>query len=82
MQQYRETSSLGSADENVDITDQGQAAFGGVEIRLPRLRYARLGLEAQYRSVAGALGTGGVSQVFGDTSLGGVILRLNVGIGF
>jgi hypothetical protein len=38
------------------------------------------GAEVQYRTVPDALGEGGVSQVFGDTDLGGVTVRVLVGI--
>ena len=38
------------------------------------------GLEVQYRVVDDAIGTGGVSQAFGDTSLGGATIRGLIGI--
>jgi hypothetical protein len=38
------------------------------------------GLEVQYRSIEDAIGTGGVSEAFGETSLGGTTIRGMIGI--
>jgi hypothetical protein len=75
---YRETSDFGIGDENTDTTFSGGLAFGGIEASI--VSWVIAGAEVQYRSVPNALGEGGVSQAFGDTDLGGVTVRVLVGI--
>ena len=38
------------------------------------------GVEGQYRSIKDALGEGGVSDVFGETNLGGAVFRVMFGV--
>jgi hypothetical protein len=75
---YRETSQFAIGDDNTDTSFNGGLVFGGIEASI--VSWVIAGAEAQYRSVPGALGDGGVSQAFGDTDLGGVTVRVLVGI--
>ena len=56
----------------------GYFVFGGVEV--PIWKWIFAGAEAQYRSVPDALGDGGVSEHFGESDLGGTVLRVMIGI--
>lgn len=74
---YAETSELAhEADNSGGFL--GLMIFGGVEVPVWKRMIA--GVEAQYRSVPGALGDGGVSRDFGETNLGGAVLRVMIGI--
>jgi hypothetical protein len=75
---YRETSEFGIGDDNTDQTFTGTAVFGGIEAWI--INWVIAGAEVQYRTVPDALGGGGVSAVFGDDNLGGLTLRVLVGI--
>lgn len=75
---YRETSEFALGDDNTDTTFNGGLAFGGIEASI--VSWVIAGAEVQYRTVPDALGEGGVSQVFGDNDLGGVTVRVLVGI--
>ena len=77
---YRETSALAATGDNVDVTFNGFAVFGGVDVRL--WRFVTAGAEAQFRSVPGALGDGGASKAFGETNLGSGVVRGLVGVRF
>jgi len=76
---YREESDFAESDENIDDSFTGYQVFGGVEVGLvPKLA---VGAEVQYRGVGDALGAGGVSAEFGETSLGGAAFRVFVVVG-
>lgn len=77
---YRETSTFAGANENVNTTFNGAAAFGGFDVRLWKMIVA--GGEAQYRTFPKAIGTAGVSQAFGETDLGGGVVRGLIGFRF
>ena len=79
MQRYKETSSVASADENAGTTDMGGIAFGGVEIGI---KFVRIGVEGQFRTVPNAIGVGGASLAYNETNLGGGVFRLTLGVGF
>jgi hypothetical protein len=79
MQQYKETSSLGSASDNVDATDKGGTFFGGVTLKFGHFV---VGVEAQYRHVPNVLGASGVSAAYNETNLGGAVFRVTFGAGF
>lgn len=75
---YRETSEFASADENTDARASGRVLFGGVEATL--VSWIVAGVEVQHRATTGVLGSGGVSQVFGENDLGGTTVRVLIGI--
>ena len=76
---YKETSDFADPGENTSESFNGSVIFGGIEARL--LRWVVAGAEVQYRSVPEAIGGGGVSQEFGEANLGGVTMRVLVGVG-
>jgi hypothetical protein len=79
LQKYSESSSLGSASDNVDSTDKGGTFFGGLALRFG---HVMVGVEAQYRHVPNVLGSAGVSAAYNETNLGGTVFRATFGAGF
>lgn len=75
---YRESSDFALAGEDVDSTFAGAFGFGGVDLRIVSWLFG--GAEVQYRSVPDALGAGGVSSALGESNLGGLTLRVLVGV--
>lgn len=75
---YRETSTFASASENTRTTFSGSVVFGGIEARL--ISWVIAGAEVQYRTVPDAIGGAGLSKEFGESDLGGVTVRMLVGI--
>jgi hypothetical protein len=75
---YVESSSFADTLDDSDVTFGGYTAFGGVDARV--WRWIMAGAEVQYRSVPDALGEGGVSKVFNESNLGGVTIRVMVGV--
>jgi len=76
---YKEESDFAESDENLDDTFTGYLVFGGLEVGL--VRGLGVGAEVQYRGVHDALGAGGVSAEFGETSLGGVGFKVFAVVG-
>jgi hypothetical protein len=72
---YSETSPGG--DQDVSETFRGYAAQAGLEFVLSNRIVA--GVEGQFRTVPNALGDDGLSRVFGETDLGGFVIRAMVG---
>jgi len=77
---YDERSSGADADENVSRSFTSYHVLGGVEYRL--WRQIALAGEFKYSMVPNGLGDGGVSQVFGDTDLGGASVHLKLLVGW
>jgi hypothetical protein len=75
---YRETSQFAGPSENIDESYNGYVVFGGADVTIAR--WLMLGAEVQYRTVPDAIGSGGVSAAFDETDLGGIALRVMVGI--
>jgi hypothetical protein len=75
---YRETSEFAESDEDIDERFNGFHIVGGAEYRV--MKWLAVGGEVLWSSVD-ALGTGGVSEVFNENSLGGTTLRLKVTVG-
>jgi opacity protein-like surface antigen len=76
---YDETSDFSEADENISENYTGFVVMGGVEYGATRLVHIRG--ELRYRRFNDALGVGGVSEVFDETSLGGFGVALKIAIG-
>lgn len=74
---YDESSAFAQPGENLNESFTGYSVYGGADVRLWRLLTA--GAEVQYRTID-AIGEGGVSQAFGESNLGGVTLRVLIGI--
>ena len=78
MAMYKETSQNAGGDD-VSKTASGFVFLGGVDYTLTK--WIRVGGEFRYRAVTGVLGSGGVSQVYGEKSLGGYVIAARVSIG-
>lgn len=76
---YEETSDFAAADEDVDESFNGFHVKAGAEVRLAR--WIGLTGEAVWTSIPNAIGTGGASQAFDETNLGGTSIRLSLVIG-
>ena len=76
---YTETSSFAEAGENTDTSATGLAVLGGVEFRAHP--WVSVAGEVAHTRVHGILGTGGISQQFGEDSLGGNAIRLRILVG-
>ncbi|MEO8484239.1 MAG: hypothetical protein ABI634_18655 [Acidobacteriota bacterium] len=77
---YRETSKFAGVGENTNTTFNGAVVFAGADVRI--WHFIVGGGEVQVRSIPNALGTGGASQAFSETNLGGVTARGLIGIRF
>ena len=76
---YTEHSSFADPDENVDTRHAGYLVVGGAELRVHR--WIGVAADAQYTYVGGILGSGGLSQLAGEKSLGGLSARLRLVVG-
>lgn len=78
MAMYKETSQNSGGDD-VSKSASGFVFLGGVDYTLTK--WIRVGGEFRYRAVSGVLGSAGVSQVYGEKSLGGYVIAARVSIG-
>jgi opacity protein-like surface antigen len=76
---YAEESDFSSEGDDVDERKTGLLLLAGADVHL--LRFVSVGGELRYRAISAVLGSGGVSQVFGDDQLGGVALAARVVVG-
>ena len=76
---YRETSDFSASGEDVDVRHAGFIALGGAEFRLSR--WIAVTGDAEYTSVSGILGQGGLSKDLNEDNFGGVAARVRVIIG-
>ncbi len=76
---YNETSDFAAAGENVNAGGNGPLVLVGADVNLTRR--LRVGAEARYRHVEGTFGRGGLSDVFGEESMGGLAASVRVSIG-
>jgi hypothetical protein len=77
---YKETSSLGDSNDNVDETYTGFGAFAGVDVGITRQIFG--GVEGQYRSIVITPGPNSAAASFNEKDLGGALLRVRLGIRF
>jgi outer membrane protein W len=77
--QYRETADFAAAGDDTDVSHTGFVMMGGAEFRITK--WIGVTGDAQYTSVSGILGQGGLSKDAGESDLGGVAARLRVIIG-
>jgi hypothetical protein len=75
---YSETTPAGDSTDNTSSTFAGFEGFGGVDLLLGSS--ITVAPEVDYRSLPGAIGSGGVSQLFNETNLGGLAFRVTVGV--
>lgn len=78
--QYKETADFAQAGDDVDESFTSYHFMGGVEV--PLWKFLGVGVEYHHRWVPDALGTGGVSEQFNETDLGGGTFRFRVIVGF
>jgi hypothetical protein len=76
---YAETAEFAASDDNVETTHAGFLFVGGAEVRLQK--WISAAADAQYTTVPGILGKGGVSKDVGEKDLGGVAARIRVILG-
>jgi hypothetical protein len=76
---YDETSSFAASGEDVGTRKAGFLVLGGADVTV--LRWLRVGGEVRYRAVSGILGSAGVSQVYGEKSVGGLSAGLRISLG-
>lgn len=76
---YKEESSFSTSAEDTDERFNGYHVMGGVEYKV--MRWLGLAGEAAWTTIPDAIGTGGASEVFGDTDLGGASFRAKITIG-
>jgi hypothetical protein len=76
---YRERSDFAGAGEDVESSGTGLLLLGGADVKLWKL--VSVGGEVRYRHVDGPLGERGVSEIFGERSIGGVSASLRVTVG-
>ena len=74
---YSETSTQSIAGEDTSQTFGGFTLFGGFDRGFHKNLF--VGAEAMYRGVPSAIGTAGVSQIYGETNLGGFAVRVLFG---
>ena len=74
---YAETSAFAGSGDDVSQSNRGYCALGGADVTISG--WLVVGAEGEYRTVPHALGTGSVSQDFGETNLGGFTVRVLIG---
>jgi len=76
---YKETSSFSGSGEDVDDRFGGYHLRGGVEVKI--VRWLGLAGEVAWTTVPDAIGSGGVSESFNETNLGGTSFRARITVG-
>ncbi len=76
---YTESSEFSTQEEDVDGWFGGFHLVGGADYQA--MRWLAIGGEIGWSTIPDALGTGGVSSVFGEDNLGGTSLRLKISVG-
>jgi opacity protein-like surface antigen len=76
---YKETGDFSEGDDNVSQRKVGPVLLGGVDVALTK--WVQVGAEIRYRAIKGVLGSGGVSEVYGEKELGGVSAAMRMSVG-
>jgi hypothetical protein len=76
---YKESSDFAESSEDLAERTSGALVLAGIDVAL--IRFLHVGGEVRYRSVTGILGTGGISQAFGEDQIGGLGASLRVSVG-
>ena len=76
---YEETADFADPGDDVSERASGWLLLGGVDVSI--LPWLHAGGEVRYRAVTGVLGEGGVSEAFGEDSLGGTAVAVRVSVG-
>jgi hypothetical protein len=80
MLRYKETSQFAEPGDDINTTVKGSVFFAGVEFGLTK--FVQVAVEGQFRNLPTALGVEGVSKDFGESDLGGGVLRFQFGVRF
>lgn len=75
---YTETSQFEASSDAVNESSTGYSLQGGLDAQLSKWIHAAV--EAQYRGVPNAFDANGVAGAYGETDLGGFVIRAMVGI--
>ena len=76
---YKETSTFAGAGEDVEDRFNGYHVMGGIEFKV--MRWLGVGGEFAWTTIPDSIGTGGVSETFNETDLGGTSFRARITIG-
>ena len=76
---YKETGDFSEGDDNVSERKVGPVVLGGVDVAITK--WVQVGAEIRYRAIKGVLGSGGVSEVYGENELGGVSAAVRMSVG-
>jgi opacity protein-like surface antigen len=76
---YRESAAFAHTGDDVSGSARGLLLLAGAEVAVTR--WLGVGAEVRRRSAEGILGEGGVSQEFGERSIGGTTLAVRVSVG-
>jgi outer membrane protein W len=76
---YKQESPGDDPGEKVDVRHTGFLVAGGAQYRIQR--WVSVSADAQYTSISGILGAGGVSQQVNEKDLGGIAARFRILIG-
>jgi opacity protein-like surface antigen len=76
---YKETSSFAASGEDVDVSKKGFILFAGAEFRV--IRWFGISADVHKTSIDDIIGTGGISQEFNETDLGGTAFRVRLMVG-
>jgi len=76
---YEETAEFADPGDDVSERVSGWLLLGGVDVSI--LPWLHAGGEVRYRAVTGVLGEGGVSEAFGEDSVGGTSVAVRVSVG-
>ena len=76
---YKEESDFDESGDDIESSHAGYLGVAGVEFGVSRRIFTAF--DVQYSHVPGILGDGGLSQEFGDDSLGGLAVRFRLMVG-
>jgi opacity protein-like surface antigen len=76
---YSERSDFAGDDEDTDDSGTGLLVLTGADVAISKL--VHVGGEVRYRRVDGPLGRTGVSELFGERSIGGLAASIRIAVG-
>jgi hypothetical protein len=76
---YKETGGFAEGDDNVSRRKVGPVVLGGVDVAIAK--WVQVGAEVRYRAIKGVLGSGGVSEIYGEKQLGGISAAVRMSVG-
>jgi opacity protein-like surface antigen len=76
---YKETADFSEDGDNVSQRKNGPLVLAGLDVAITK--WIHVGGEARYRAIKGVLGSGGVSEAYGENQLGGVSAAVRLSLG-